>query len=91
MNLISLTEELPGNFKSLDFFSALREAAFGVVGTLLGAAIVLGIIYGVMSLFGRKPAEEEDIDEFKAARKEKAFWWYIGIDIALAIYFHFFA
>ncbi len=90
-NLIALNEELPGNFKSLDFFSALREAAVGIFFLLLGSAIVLGIIYGVMSLFGRKPAEEEDIDAFKTARKEKAFWWYIGIDIALAIYFHFFA
>ncbi len=91
MNLIALSDELPANFKSLDFFSALREAATGVFGLLLGSAIVLWLIYGIMSLFGRKPAEEEDINEFKANRKEKAFWWYIAIDVALNIYFYFFA
>ncbi len=90
-NFIALADELPANIKSLDFFSALHEYATGIFILFLGAAIFLWLIYGIISLFGKKPAEEEDINEFKASRKEKAFWWFIAIDIALNIYFHFFA
>ena len=79
INALDVFLYLPPYFSLLDVGDKIVEGISAILVILLGATIMLWLIYGVMKLFGRSPAEGEDEAAFVLARKNTAFWICIAI------------